>query len=461
MSSQWKDQRILIVGAARQGLALARFASRHGAKVILNDKRSEKEMEEAIEIMKGYTVSWELGHHDPSLLDHTDMVLVSGGVPLNIPLINEAQNLGLPLSNDTQIFMECVPCLVIGITGSSGKTTTTTLVGRIAQVGLRPPGHVWVGGNIGLPLIESLDEIKPDDLVVLEISSFQLELMTCSPSISAILNITPNHLDRHGTLEAYTKVKARIFAFQTARNTTILGREDTGAWNLANQVHGQMISFGLCHPPLGQPGTFYRQDKLQFYDGNIDYEIMRRDIIQLRGKHNLMNILAACAIAYAADLPIEAMVEGVKGFSGIPHRLEYIRSTRGFDWYNDSKATSPEGSIAAINSFDEPLVLLLGGRDKQLPWDRLVKLVHERVDHVILFGEAAEIIESALDANIPGEKPYTLTRCRNLEQAVQKAVEVAESGDVILLSPGGTSFDEFNNYEERGERFKKWVKQLS
>ncbi|MCJ7622770.1 MAG: UDP-N-acetylmuramoyl-L-alanine--D-glutamate ligase [Anaerolineaceae bacterium] len=461
MRDQWKDQRILIVGAARQGLAMARFASRHGAKVILNDKRSGKEMEEIIGSMKGYSVSWELGHHDLSLLDNTDLVLVSGGVPLNTSLIIEANNLGLPVSNDTQIFMESVPCRVIGITGSSGKTTTTTLVGRIAQAGFQPPRRVWVGGNIGLPLIESLDEIMPDDLVILEISSFQLELMTCSPNISAILNITPNHLDRHGTLENYSKIKARIFAFQVDQDITILGREDAGAWSLAKQVNGQLISFGHCHPPKGQPGTFFRNNMIHFFDGKIDLEILRRDIIKLRGKHNLMNILAACAIAHAADLPIEAMVEGVKGFLGVPHRLEYLPSTTGFDWYNDSKATTPEGSIAAINTFDEPLVLLLGGRDKQLPWDRLAKLVHERVDHVILFGEAAGKIESALGAIVPGEKPYTLTRCKKLEHAVQKAAEVAEPGDVILLSPGGTSFDEFNNYEERGERFKTWVNQIS
>jgi UDP-N-acetylmuramoylalanine--D-glutamate ligase len=461
MNKQWKDQRILIVGAARQGLALARFASRQGAIVTLNDKRSLEELKDAIDKMKEYTISWELGHHDLSLLENIDIVLVSGGVPLSIPLLVEAQKLALPLSNDTQIFMESVPCTVIGITGSSGKTTTTTLVARMAQAGLKPSKRVWVGGNIGVPLIESLDEIKLDDLVILEISSFQLELMTCSPSISSILNITPNHLDRHGTLKNYTKIKTRVFAFQSNQDKTILSREDVGAWSLADQVKGQIISFGLSHPPLGQPGTFYHQETLQLYDGKIDYEIMRREGIQLRGKHNLMNILAACAIAYAVELPVKAMVEGVIGFSGVPHRLEYIPSSTGFDWYNDSKATTPEGSIAAINSFDEPLVLLLGGQDKQLPWDRLAKLVHERVDHVILFGEAAEKIESALDAIPAGEKPYTLTRCRNLKGAVKKAATTAEPGDVILLSPGGTSFDEFNNYEERGERFKRWVKQLS
>lgn len=462
MMMDWTGRRILVIGAARQGLALTRFLVHRRAQVILNDNRPAESMHAAQEALDGLPVRWELGGHHLSLLDErVDLICVSGGVPLTLPLIVEARKKGIPISNDSQIFMETVPCKVIGITGSAGKTTTTTLVGRMAEAGVQVPARSWVGGNIGLPLVEYLDEIQPIDLVTLELSSFQLEIMTRVPQVGAILNITPNHLDRHGTMEAYTAAKARLIACQSQDDVAILNREDPGSWKLAGSVPGRLITFGVNQPPAGLPGTFLDQDLLKYSDGSDIMDILPREMILLRGQHNLINVLAACAIGIGAGLPVNALQSGVDQFHGVPHRLERVRVWHGVEWYNDSIATAPERTMAAIRAFDTPLVLLLGGRDKNLPWQDLAALVHLRVDHVILFGEAAEKIQKALDEVSGRDKPYTLHRCNTLFDAVQSAAAVAEPGDCVLLSPGGTSYDEFKDFEERGERYRSWVHQLA
>lgn len=454
----WNEKRVLIIGAARQGLALARYLSGQGALVTLNDHRPPLQLQDAVQSMTGYAVNWVLGEHPLSLLDDTDLVCVSGGVPLTIPLIAAAQERGIPLSNDSQVFMQSVPCPVIGITGSAGKTTTTTLVGRMAEAAVNPYQRVWVGGNIGLPLVDHLDEIGEQDVVVLELSSFQLELMTVSPAVAAILNITPNHLDRHGTFEAYAAAKARILTGQGEYDAAVLNRDDPAAWALSNQIRGRLVSFGLHKPDDGLVGTYCEHDRLMLVTPDGLEEIMPVSEIRLRGKHNRLNVLAACAIAYAAGFPTAAMRAGVANFGGVAHRLEFVRTVNGAHWYNDSIATAPERTIAAIRSFDEPLVLLLGGRDKNLPWEPLLDLVRERVDHVVLFGEAAEMIARNIGWSSDGP---TVTRCGGLEEAVKAAAAVAEPGDVVLLSPGGTSYDEFIDFEQRGERFRQWVERLS
>jgi UDP-N-acetylmuramoylalanine--D-glutamate ligase len=456
----WQGQRILIIGAARQGLALARYLARHGARVTVTDQRPAAEMQAAVQSLADLPVEWALGSHPQALLEGVDLVCVSGGVPLSLPLIVEARQVGIRLSNDAQIFLETVPCPVIGITGSAGKTTTTTLVGRIASAAAHPGKKVWVGGNIGLPLVVHVDEMQPDDLVIMELSSFQLDLMTLSPQVSAILNVSPNHLDRHGSMENYTSAKARILDYQTHSDTAILNRDDPGSWGLAKRVPGRLVSFGFSRPTAEQTGTYYADDKVCLQSEGTIIPIMHREVIRLRGDHNLNNVLAACAIAHAAGLPIETMPAGVSGFNGVAHRLEWIRSWGGAEWYNDSIATAPERTMAAIRSFDESLVLLLGGRDKNLPWEDLASLVHERVDHVVVFGEAAPKILAAIGSPLAGERLLSVTHCKGLSEAVQAAAAVVQPGDVVLLSPGGTSFDQFRDFEERGELFEKWVKEL-
>lgn len=461
MKKDWKGQRILIVGAARQGLALARYLSGRGAEVLLNDQRRPEDMRTAVEALQDTHIKWLLGGHPLEALDGMDCVCVSGGVPLTLPLLAEARRRKLPLTNDSQIFMDLVPCPTIGITGSAGKTTTTTLVGRMAAASIANSRKVWVGGNIGQPLIQYVDQMKANDLVVLELSSFQLELMTTSPQVSAILNITPNHLDRHGTMEAYTAAKARILDYQSPTDVAALNREDSGSWNLAGRVRGKLVSFGLQRPEIDQVGTYVEKGQIYLQQGRVSTALLPREAIRLRGEHNLLNALAACAIATAAGLPQVSCYVGVAGFAGVPHRLEYVRTFKGADWYNDSIATAPERSMAAIRSFSEPLVLLVGGRDKKLPWDTFADLIHQRVDHLVVFGEARGIIMQAVGAPKTGQRPFSISICDTLQEAVTAAANVTEPGDVVLLSPGGTSYDEFTDFEERGERFIQWVKDLS
>ena len=459
MKTNWKDTRVLVLGAARQGLALARWLSLHGAKVTLSDVRSADELRVARESMAEYPIQWVLGGHPLELLDSTDVLCLSGGIPLTLPIAVEAVKRGIPLSNDSQIFMEVVPCKTVGITGSAGKTTTTTLVGNMAKNTFGD--KAYVGGNIGDPLINYVDNMQADDIAILELSSFQLDQMTISPNVAVILNITPNHLDRHGRMEDYTAAKARILAFQSKDDIAILGRDDEGAWSLRAKVKGKLFTFSLHELEAGLDGAYYQDGLLNLREGNSYLPLIVSEKIQLRGYHNVLNVLAAFAIGHAAGFPLDAMLEAVEEFRGVPHRLEFVRELRGVRWYNDSMATAPERSLAAIRSFDEPIVLLLGGRDKDLPWEELMQLVSGRVDHVVLFGEAAEKIQETVNRLGLSQQRFTITRVDNLHEAVVKAAELAEVGDIVLLSPGGTSFDEFKDFAERGERFKEWVQELS
>jgi len=474
----WMGKHIVVIGAARQGIALARFFTIHGANVVLNDQKlaeqlqNEKELLNDLDDLSFARIEWACGGHPIKLLEGADLVCPSGGVPLNLPLIAEATRRGIPLSNDSQIFLEACPCKTIGITGSAGKTTTTTLSGKIAQVAIESGkgiGYrkVWVGGNIGAPMISMLEEMQPDDLAVMELSSFQLELMTVSVDIACILNITPNHLDRHDTMEAYIGAKQRILEFQSERDVAVLGKDDPGAWGLLGDVQGRKFSFGREKPAEGMLGAFIEGEWLCLWDGKDSSRIVRLDEIQLRGWHNVENVMAACAISQAANLPHTAMREAITAFRGVPHRLEWVQTWCGADWYNDSIATAPERVAAAIQAFSSPvdlhrpIVLLAGGRDKKLPWGDLAELIHERVEHLILFGEASGIIAAAVGDLKKGKKPFSINSCASLEQAVRVAAQVAGEGDIVLLAPGGTSFDEFRDFEERGEAFKRWVFNLS
>jgi UDP-N-acetylmuramoylalanine--D-glutamate ligase len=468
----WQGKHVVIVGAARQGIALARYLASHSAKVTLTDRRPEDELHAAYEALKGLPVDWVLGEHPLNILDGVDLLCPSGGVPLSIPIIVEAQRRGIPLSNDSQIFLETAPCRVVGITGSAGKTTTTCLVGKIAEHARSatdnpsPYSRIWVGGNIGNPLIADLDQMQPDDLAVVELSSFQLELTSCSPHVAAVLNVTPNHLDRHGTMADYTAAKKRILQFQTSEDVAVLGYDDPVARSLQAETPVKTIYFGMDKPPTDSPATFMEADDILMFDGRHEEKLMSRQNVGLLGEHNLLNALAACAIAHAASLPADAMRSGISAYTGLPHRLEFVRSWGGADWYNDSIATAPERAMAAIKSFERPIVLLAGGRDKDLPWEDFAELVHERVDHLVLFGESAEKIAESIRKTSPNgspagiRRPFTLERVETLYDAVLAASAIVEPGDVVLLSPGGTSFDEFSDFEARGEAFKKWVLEL-
>jgi UDP-N-acetylmuramoylalanine--D-glutamate ligase len=462
-------KRVVILGLARQGAALARFLVQAGAKVTISDLRDRATLADARTELEGLPIRYVLGEHPVSLLDKADLLCLSGGVPIDAPIVEKARKRGISLSNDAQIFLERCPAPIIGITGSAGKTTTTTLVGEMCcAAGFR----TWVGGNIGNPLIADLDEIQPGDWVVMELSSFQLELMTISPHIAAVLNITPNHLDRHKTMDAYIAAKRNIVAHQKAQDFALLGYDEPNARGLALETAAQLYWFSGGAEV--ERGAFRTNGELTLRIGDDDDKIADRVIadrvicytsdVKLRGRHNLLNVLAASALAGLAGVPVEAMRQVATTFSGVEHRLELVRELGGVSWYDDSIATAPERSLAALRSFEEPIVLLAGGRDKDLPWEEFASETLHRVRQLITFGEAGPMIARTVEKHpINGNRKVLqrITQVQTLEEAVEAAARLSRAGDVVLLSPGGTSFDAFRDFEERGDRFKELVRQLA
>jgi UDP-N-acetylmuramoylalanine--D-glutamate ligase len=460
--NNWEGKKGLMIGAGRQGQALVQFMVRHGAEMTLSDSLPFDKLSAAYANLSHLPIHWITGGHPLSLLEDIDFVCVTGGADLQQPILREALERGLPVLNDTMVFLMEVNAPVIGITGSSGKTTTTTLVGLIAKEAARQDQKVWVGGNIGNPLLTIVEDIQPQDIVILELSSFQLELATISPKIAAILNITPNHLDRHGTMQAYINAKRDILKFQQPDGVLILNRDDPTSWPLRTEAKGSLISFGFNKPAEDADLTaiYMANNEIKRICDGVSEDIIVMDHIQLRGRHNIYNVMAACAIATAAGFSIDAMRAAISSFSGVPHRLQFVRQFKGARWYNDSIATAPERTLAAVRSFEEPLILLLGGRDKKLPWDELAVAIHQHGYAAVLFGEAAPLIRKALEVNKPENSKLEIIQVETLQEAVQAAAENAHPGDVVLLSPGGTSYDAFNDFEQRGKAFTEWVMQL-
>lgn len=458
----WHEKRVVIMGAARQGTALARYLAENGAQVTVTDAQTAEQLTLARESLSDLPIRWVLGGHPLELLDETDLLCLSGGVPLTIPFVQQAIWRGIPLSNDSQVFMDAAPCKVVGTTGSAGKTTTTTLIGRIALQAERKGffRKVYVGGNIGFPLISLVDEMNADDLAVVEFSSFQLELMTTSPQIAAVLNLSPNHLDRHKTMVAYRDAKKHIVAHQHPDDIAVLGWEDEEIRSWAEKAPGKVAFFGH-EIPADRMGSFLRDEAVYVRTAEGEAQAIPVSEIALRGSHNLLNVMAACAVGAALGLPPAVMQAGVAGFGGVEHRLEFVRHWGGADWYNDSKATSPGMTVTAMQSFPERLVVLVGGRDKALPWGNFAAQALRQADHVIAFGEAVGVVEAAIREVVSeADQPFRLKICAGLAEAVAAAAASVRPGQVVLLAPGGTSFDEFSDYEARGRAFKNWVQQL-
>ncbi len=452
-NDEFNGKKIVILGLARQGKALARFAVGAGAHVVVSDKRTRSQMEADLLDIKDLPVELVLGDHPTSLLADVDFLAISGGVPADIPLVLEARKRGIPVTNDSFEFMKRTPATVIGITGSAGKTTTTALTGSMLRVaGMK----TWVGGNIGQPLIASLEEMGKDDVAVQELSSFQLEHWTSSPPIAAVLNITPNHLDRHKNMTAYTEAKSNILRYQSADNVAVLSADDPGCTDLRNIARGRRRYFSLAEQP--PDGSFIRDDEIWLSDGHEEQVLCHIQEIPIPGRHNILNVQAAALLADSAGAGREAIRTAILEFRGVEHRLEVIRSIGGVRYINDSIATAPERAMAAIDSFSEPLVLLAGGKDKQLVWTNWVTKVTQRIRSVILFGDLGPFLEELLEA----EKKSThfgpdIRRVDSLDEAVELAAVVAQAGEIVLLSPGGTSFDEFKDFAERGQRFRQLV----
>ncbi len=443
-----KGKHIVILGFARQGRALARFLVTHGAHVTVSD------MNPNLDTSGFMSVRFVLGQHPSSLLDGCDALALSGGIPNNLPIVLEAQRRAIPLTNDAQLFVEHCAARIVGITGSAGKTTTTTLAHRMLAES-RLPGRLAVGGNIGNPLIEQVEAFGQGDTVVMELSSFQLELMRQSPPIACITNITPNHLDRHPSMEHYAAAKINILRWQTAENIAVLNADD--ARTSALQPTGRVAWFSLSKPPVDDGAWCDANGTLHARVNGETFTIAQRTSLKLRGDHNVSNVLAAAVLARHAGANASAIQQVAANFAGVAHRLELVRERNGVRWYNDSIATAPERVIAGLRSFDEPVVLLLCGRDKQLPWTEAVRVMSTRCRHVVVFGELSGLVSEVLRAHAP---QLTYQVCAGLAGAVRAAADVALSGDVVLLSPGGTSFDQFSDFAQRGDAFRAEAQSL-
>jgi UDP-N-acetylmuramoylalanine--D-glutamate ligase len=463
MASELAGLRATIIGLGREGTALARFLATHGAVVTVSDLRGPEALADSLARLADVQVRYALGGHPDEILD-ADVLFLSPGVPGDSPLVAAARQRGLALSSETRLFTHLCPAPVIGITGSSGKTTTVSLVGAMLRAaGLR----TLVGGNIGQPLIEALDEIETGDRVVMELSSFQLEGFGpptapgrafppdgWSPAVAALLNITPDHLDRHGSMEAYVAAKANIVRYQKAGDWAVLNADDAITSGLRGRCCGRVLEFSLAKP-VASGACLQGKDLIWLPEPGRSERICAVPEVRLRGRHNLANVLAACAISGAAGAGAEAMARVATSFAGVEHRLELVRELGGVAYFNDSIATSPERAIAAMQSFAEPLVLLAGGRDKHLPWDAWAGLVRRRAREVICFGELAPLLQEVLAA--AGDGGPRVRSSATLQEAVRLAAGVARAGDVVLLSPGGTSFDAFTDYEARGRAFRDAV----
>ena len=460
-------KRVLIVGFGRQGRALARWLPTVGADVVVTDSRRAREL--GIRRSQFPGIRFFLGGHDDEALRGVRLICVSGGVPLDLPILDLARKRGLILTNDAQLFMERCPAPIVGITGSAGKTTTAALTAKIFE---RAGNKVWLGGNIGNPLIDDLPRIRAQDIVVMELSSFQLELMTSSPAVAAVLNLTPNHLDRHGTLKNYAEAKAMILRHQKPGDAAILCQDDAGSRAFERVAVGELLRFSRYE--MVADGACLLGKRVVVAGGasydSAPHVVCERNEIPLRGEHNLLNALAACAITGASGLATdrpgirpETMRDAIRDFKPVDHRLEIVRELDGVTWVNDSIATAPERLIAALNSFTEPLILMIGGADKDLPWEGALRLALAKARHIIVFGADGEKQVSTKVMRLLDMLRHdkgAVSRAPDLEAAVRLAHEVARTGDVALLSPGGTSYDAYADFAERGERFRELVSAL-
>jgi UDP-N-acetylmuramoylalanine--D-glutamate ligase len=439
------SERALVIGLAREGVDLTRFLTARGAHVVVADTKPPESLQESISQLDSENVTYRLGGHSLEDLNGVDVVYASPGVPPENPLLREAERRGVRQSSLVELFFALCPAPIVGITGSAGKSTTTSLIGEMFVEAGR---HVFVGGNIGKPLLGKLAEMSPNSWVVMELSSFQLEPLRVSPHIALITNVTPNHLDRHPSMEAYWAAKGQILAHQSANDWAVLNADDE--WSRRYTARGRQLSFSLEQPV---EGAYLASDQVVL----AGKPLLHMKEIPLRGRHNVANVLAACATAHAADIPREAMVTAIKRFRGVPHRLQTVDKRNGVIYVDDSIATAPERSIAALKAYHEPIVLIAGGRDKHLPMDDWAALIAARVKHVVLLGEMSDLVEAALR-----RQGYTATtHTSSMNEAVAAAARVAQPGDVVLLSPGGTSYDMYKDFEERGHDFARAVSELT
>ena len=453
-----KDKRALVVGLGKSGVASALFLKAHGAKVTVSDTKSGDELRNEIPILLDHAITVETGGHGDRTFRGQDLIVVSPGVPVDAPPLVQARALGEAVIGEIELAAQFLPGPIVAITGSNGKTTTTTLTGEIMTAAGFP---ALVGGNIGTPAISLAERATPETVIVLEVSSFQLEtIQTFRPKVAVVLNVTPDHLDRHRTFEVYVDAKARMFENQQGSDFAVLNADDPTCVSMAARTRAQV--FWFSRQKEVERGAWVRDGNILFRDGSepgkSQREILQVSEIPLKGAHNLENVLAAvCAGALMGCAP-EKIRQAVRDFKAVEHRLEFVATIRGVDYYNDSKATNVDATIKALESFPANIHLILGGKDKGSDYTVLNDLLRQRVKRVYTIGAAAAKIESQIVSSKNGGPE--LVHAETLENALRKANAAAHPGDVVVLAPACASFDQFKSYEHRGKVFKEIVRGL-
>jgi len=444
------NKRVLVVGLGKSGVASALFLKKHGARVTVSDAKPEDQLRSEIPLLLDHGITVETGGHGDRTFRGQDLIVVSPGVPVDAPHLVQARALGEPVIGEIELAAQFLPGPIVAITGSNGKTTTTTLVGEILGAGGLP---TVVGGNIGTPAISLVERATANTWAVLEVSSFQLEtVQTFRPRIAVILNITPDHLDRHRTFEAYAGAKARIFENQQSDDFAVLNEDDPACVNLAKRVNAQL--FWFSRQKEVQRGAWLSGGRILFRDAARQQEIMLVADIPLKGAHNVENALAGVCVGMLVGSSPERIREAIRNFKAVEHRLEFVARIRNVDYYNDSKATNVDATIKALESFPANIHLILGGKDKGSDYSVLNDLLRKRVKRVYTIGAAAPKIESQI------KEAADIFHAETLEKAIRRAAQDAKPNDIVLLAPACASFDQFDSYEHRGKVFKDVVKSL-
>ena len=440
--------KVLVIGAARSGLAGAEFLAKQGNQVVLTDMKQAVQVDNLAEL--GVSFVW--GEQPDVEAIKPDYIVMSPGVPLTIPPVKYAKEHGIPVIGELELAYRNCKAPFAAITGTNGKTTTTTLIGELMK---KTGRQVFVGGNIGVPIITYADKLQEEDIVVAEVSSFQLETVeSFCPHLALMINLTPDHLDRHGNMAGYLAAKARIFENQKESDYLVLNYDDEALRELAPQSRGKVIFFSQKHKL--EEGVYLDGSQVMLALNGESLFICNADEIAIKGKHNLENAMGAIVFAYLSGVRAEDIRDVLMTFQGVEHRLEPVRTLNEVLYINDSKGTNPDSTIKAIEAYDRPIVIILGGKNKGVPFTELAGLVKERVKKAVLVGQAKEELAEALDAADFND----YVRTESFEEAVTKAAELAEPGDIVLLSPACTSWDMFSSFEERGRLFKKLVMEL-
>lgn len=448
--TKWvKGKRVTVLGAARSGIAVSRLLSQKGADVFLSEYATQNQFDNALLTLQSQQIECEFGGHTDRAFK-ADAMVVSPGISENSPVIQHAKKLGLPVWGELEVSGWFCQSPIVAITGSNGKSTTTALLGEIFKNAGWP---TLVVGNIGQAFSEYVDNSDPKGVAVVEVSSFQLETIEhFHPKVAVYLNLTPDHLDRHGTMEYYGELKARLFENQDETDYAVYNGQDPFITKFAETSKSRKAVFGIKHP--NHDWAIEEDGNLIVQMDNVKEELIHSEEMMLKGPHNVANGLAAALAARHMGVDFTAIRKALRHFEGLAHRMEFIRERNGVGWVNDSKATNVDSMQHALRSFSRPIILIAGGKDKDSDFNTLREIIKTHVRNIILIGDATEKMEKAFD----GTKP--IERASSLEEAVQKADDMAMSGDVVLLSPGCASFDMFENFEDRGDQFKNLVKQL-